>query len=453
MAFESLASKLGGVFKKLRGKGKLSEQDVKDAMREVRVALLEADVNYTVAKGFIKTVTERCMGHEVMESLTPAQQVIKIVNEELVALMGGGEGPARIHIKSKPPTVIMMCGLQGAGKTTHCAKLAKRFLKEGHRPLLVACDIYRPAAVEQLCIVGAQAGAPVFRLEGEKPEAIAAKAVAHAKDYGNDIVILDTAGRLHVDEDLMEELQRIKQAVAVDETLLVIDAMAGQDAVNVAKAFGESTGLDGVILTKLDGDTRGGSALSVRAVTGKPIKFAGVGEKLDDLEPFYPDRMASRILGMGDVLTLIEKAEQQFDMQKAQELAEKLKKNRFTLQDYYDQLVQVKGMGSMDELLGMMPGLNAKALEGATINEKALSRTEAIILSMTPQERENPAILNSSRKKRIAAGCGLQVVDVNRLLKEFGMMQQMTKQMTKLSGKRRKGKFGKFPGGLPGLPF
>ena len=399
MAFESLASKLGGVFKKLRGKGKLSEQDVKDAMREVRVALLEADVNYTVAKGFIKTVTERCMGHEVMESLTPAQQVIKIVNEELVALMGGGEGPARIHIKSKPPTVIMMCGLQGAGKTTHCAKLAKRFLKEGHRPLLVACDIYRPAAVEQLCIVGAQAGAPVFRLEGEKPEAIAAKAVAHAKDYGNDIVILDTAGRLHVDEELMEELQRIKQAVAVDETLLVIDAMAGQDAVNVAKAFGESTGLDGVILTKLDGDTRGGSALSVRAVTGKPIKFAGVGEKLDDLEPFYPDRMASRILGMGDVL-----------------------------------------------MLSMMPGVSGKVDVDALENSKEMVHIEAIIHSMTPAEREKPSIINPKRKRRIAAGSGTRVEDVNKLLRQFEQMQKLMKQV-----KRNPKGFGRRFGGFGGL--
>ena len=315
MAFESLSDKLASVFKKLRGKGKLTEQDIKDAMREVRMALLEADVNYKVAKDFIAGVTQRAMGQEVMESLTPAQQVIKIVNDELTELMGGSEA-ARIHIKSKPPTVIMMCGLQGAGKTTHTAKLAKHFIKEGHRPLLAACDIYRPAAVDQLKIVGEKAGAPVFALPGEKPEAIAKKAVAHAKDYGNDIVILDTAGRLHVDGDLMAELQRIKENVQVDETLLVIDAMAGQDAVNVAKSFSESTGLDGVILTKLDGDTRGGSALSVRAVTGKPIKFAGVGEKLDDLEVFHPSRMASRILGMGDVLTLIEKAQDTADQKR-----------------------------------------------------------------------------------------------------------------------------------------
>ncbi len=446
MAFESLASKLGGVFKKLRGKGKLSEQDVKDAMREVRVALLEADVNYTVAKGFIKTVTERCMGHEVMESLTPAQQVIKIVNEELVALMGGGEGPARIHIKSKPPTVIMMCGLQGAGKTTHCAKLAKRFLKEGHRPLLVACDIYRPAAVEQLCIVGAQAGAPVFRLEGEKPEDIAAKAVAHAKDYGNDIVILDTAGRLHVDEDLMEELQRIKQAVAVDETLLVIDAMAGQDAVNVAKAFGESTGLDGVILTKLDGDTRGGSALSVRAVTGKPIKFAGVGEKLDDLEPFYPDRMASRILGMGDVLTLIEKAQSTADAKEAEKTARRMLENKFDMNDMLAQFQQLKKMGGVGAMLSMMPGVSGKVDVDALENSKEMVHIEAIIHSMTPAEREKPSIINPKRKRRIAAGSGTRVEDVNKLLRQFEQMQKLMKQV-----KRNPKGFGRRFGGFGGL--
>ena len=452
MAFESLTDRLAGVFKKLRGHGKLTEADIKAAMREVRMALLEADVNYKVAKDFCARVSERAMGQEVMESLTPAQQVVKIVNEELVALMGGEEAP-RLIVKNKGQTIIMLCGLQGNGKTTHAAKLAKYFIKQGRRPMLVACDIYRPAAIDQLQVVGKQAGAPVFTLPGAKPPEIARKALAHAKDYGNDIVILDTAGRLQIDEVLMQELVQIKEAVPVDETLLVVDAMAGQDAVNVAKTFNETVGIDGIILTKTDGDTRGGAALSVLSVTGKPIKFQGTGEKLDDLEVFHPSRMASRILGMGDVLTLIEKAEQQFDQQKAQELAEKLKKNRFTLQDYYDQLVQVKGMGSVEELLGMMPGINAKALEGATINEKALTRTEAIILSMTPQERENPSILNSSRKKRIAAGCGLQVVDVNRLLKEFGMMQQMTKQMSKLTGKRRKGKFGKMPGGFPGLPF
>ena len=449
MAFESLSDKLASVFKKLRGKGKLTEQDIKDAMREVRMALLEADVNYKVAKDFIAGVTQRAMGQEVMESLTPAQQVIKIVNDELTELMGGSEA-ARIHIKSKPPTVIMMCGLQGAGKTTHTAKLAKHFIKEGHRPLLAACDIYRPAAVDQLKIVGEKAGAPVFALPGEKPEAIAKKAVAHAKDYGNDIVILDTAGRLHVDGDLMAELQRIKENVQVDETLLVIDAMAGQDAVNVAKSFSESTGLDGVILTKLDGDTRGGSALSVRAVTGKPIKFAGVGEKLDDLEVFHPSRMASRILGMGDVLTLIEKAEKAYDAKKAAEMEEKLKSNRFTLQDFYDQMVQMKSMGSMEEILAQMPG--GGNLKGVKLDEKAMAHTEAIILSMTPKEREKPEIIGASRKKRIAAGAGLKVEDVNRLLKSFEQMRKLIKQFSgpgagkKMKRMGRMGGFGGFPG-------
>lgn len=452
MAFEGLTEKLSSAFKKLRNKGRLTESDVKEAMREIRLALLEADVSYKVVKDFIKGVTEKAVGAEVLESLTPAQAIIKIVNQELISLMGGDS--TKITIASQPPTVVMMVGLQGAGKTTNAAKLAGLMRKQnGKRPLLVACDIYRPAAIQQLEVVGKQLDIPVFQMGQENPVVIAQAAIEHAKKHGNDMVFLDTAGRLHVDEALMEELQNIKEAVHPNEILLVVDAMIGQDAVNAAKAFDDALDIDGVVLTKLDGDARGGAALSIKAVTGKPIKFVGMGEKLDNIEVFHPDRMASRILGMGDVLTLIEKAEQQFDMQKAQELAEKLKKNRFTLQDYYDQLVQVKGMGSMEELLGMMPGLNAKALEGATINEKALARTEAIILSMTPQERENPAILNSSRKKRIAAGCGLQVVDVNRLLKEFGMMQQMTKQMSKLTGKRRKAKFGKLPGGMPGLPF
>lgn len=456
MAFEGLTEKLSSAFKKLRNKGRLSEADVKEAMREIRLALLEADVSYKVVKDFIKRVTEKAVGTEVLESLTPAQAIVKIVNQELIDLMGGDS--TKITIASQPPTVVMMVGLQGAGKTTNAAKLAGLMRKQnGKRPLLVACDIYRPAAIQQLKVVGKQLDIPVFQMGQENPVTIAQAAIEHAKKHGNDMVFLDTAGRLHVDETLMAELQSIKEAVHPSEILLVVDAMIGQDAVNAAKAFDEALDIDGVVLTKLDGDARGGAALSIKAVTGKPIKFVGMGEKLDNIEVFHPDRMASRILGMGDVLTLIEKAEQQFDQQKAQELAEKLKKNRFTLQDYYDQLVQVKGMGSVEELLGMMPGINAKALEGATINEKALTRTEAIILSMTPQERENPSILNSSRKKRIAAGCGLQVVDVNRLLKEFGMMQQMTKQMTKqmskLTGKRRKGKFGKMPGGFPGLPF
>ena len=433
MAFEGLTEKLSSAFKKLRNKGRLTEADVKEAMREIRLALLEADVSYKVVKDFIKGVTEKAVGAEVIESLTPAQAIVKIVNQELIELMGGGG--AKISIASQPPTVVMMVGLQGAGKTTNAAKLAGLMRKQnGKRPLLVACDIYRPAAIQQLEVVGEQLNIPVFQMGQENPVTIAKEAIEHAKKHGNDMVFLDTAGRLHVDETLMAELQSIKEAVNPDEILLVVDAMIGQDAVNAAKAFDEALDIDGVVLTKLDGDARGGAALSIKAVTGKPIKFVGMGEKLDNIEVFHPDRMASRILGMGDVLTLIEKAEQQLDMQKAQELAEKLKKNRFTLQDYYDQLVQVKNMGSMDELLGMMPGMNAKALEGVSINEKALAHTEAIILSMTPQERENPQILNASRKKRIAAGCGLQVSDVNRLLKQFEMMQELTKQVTRGRG-------------------
>ena len=456
MAFEGLTEKLSSAFKKLRNKGRLTEADVKEAMREIRLALLEADVSYKVVKDFIKGVTEKAVGTEVLESLTAGQAIVKIVNQELIDLMGGSS--AKITIASQPPTVVMMVGLQGAGKTTNCAKLAGLMRKQnGKRPLLAACDIYRPAAIQQLKVVGEQLNIPVFEMGQENPVTIAKEAIEHAKKHGNDMVFLDTAGRLHVDEALMAELQAIKEAVNPTEILLVVDAMIGQDAVNAAKAFDDALDIDGVVLTKLDGDARGGAALSIKAVTGKPIKFVGMGEKLDNIEIFHPDRMASRILGMGDMLSLIEKAEQQFDQQKAMELAEKLKKNRFTLQDYYDQLVQVKSMGSVEELLGMMPGMNSKALEGATINEKALAHTEAIILSMTPQERENPSILNSSRKKRIAAGCGLQVVSVNRLLKEFEMMQQMTKQMSKMAGKRRKGKFGKmpggFPGGMPGLPF
>ena len=452
MAFEGLTEKLSSAFKKLRGKGRLTEADVKEAMREIRLALLEADVSYKVVKDFIRRVTDKAVGTEVLESLTASQAIIKIVDQELIALMGGDT--TKISIASQPPTVVMMVGLQGAGKTTNAAKLAGLMRKQnGKRPLLVACDVYRPAAIDQLEVVGGQLGIPVFQMGQTDPVAIAQAAIEHAKRHGNDMVFLDTAGRLHVDETLMQELQNIKDAVHPTEILLVVDAMIGQDAVNAAKAFDEALDIDGVVLTKLDGDARGGAALSIKAVTGKPIKFIGTGEKLENIEVFHPDRMASRILGMGDMLTLIEKAEQQFDMQKAQQLAEKLKKNRFTLQDYYDQIVQMKGMGSMEEILGMMPGVNAKALEDATINEKALAHTEAIILSMTPREREDPSILNSSRKKRIAAGCGLQVVDVNRLLKQFDMAQQVTKQMSKLAGKRRKGKFGKLPGGMPGLPF
>ena len=425
MAFESLTDRLAGVFKKLRGHGKLSEADIKAAMREVRMALLEADVNYKVAKDFCAKVSERAMGQEVMESLTPAQQVVKIVNEELTALMGGEEA-ARVQLKSKGQTVLMLCGLQGNGKTTHAAKLAKYYIKQGHHPLLVACDIYRPAAIEQLKVVGGQAGAPVFVLEGEKPPVIAQKALSYAKDRGYDIVILDTAGRLQIDDVLMQELVQIKERVEVDETLLVVDAMAGQDAVNVARTFHEKVGIDGIILTKTDGDTRGGAALSVLAVTGKPIKFQGVGEKLDDLEVFHPARMASRILGMGDVLSLIEKAEQSLDAKKAAEQMERLRKNKFTLADFYDQLVQVKKMGSMQDIAAMLPGMNGKKMD-FNVDEKGLVKIEAIIQSMTPYERENPSVLNSSRKKRIAAGSGTQVVDVNRLLKQFELLQAMTK--------------------------
>ena len=449
MAFESLTDRLAGVFKKLRGHGKLTEADIKAAMREVRMALLEADVNYKVAKDFCAKVSERAMGQEVMESLTPAQQVVKIVNEELVALMGGSEA-ARLNIKNKGQTVIMLCGLQGNGKTTHAAKLAKFYIKQGRRPMLVACDIYRPAAIDQLQVVGKQAGAPVFTLPGAKPPEIARKALAHAKDYGNDIVILDTAGRLQIDEVLMQELVDIKTAVPVDETLLVVDAMAGQDAVNVAKTFNETVGVDGIILTKTDGDTRGGAALSVLAVTGKPIKFQGTGEKLDDLDVFHPDRMASRILGMGDVLTLIEKAEKAYDAKKAAEMEEKLKTNRFTLQDFYDQMVQMKSMGSMEEILAQMPG--GGSLKGVKLDEKAMAHTEAIILSMTPKEREKPEIIGASRKKRIAAGAGLKVEDVNRLLKSFEQMRKLIKQFSgpgagkKMKRMGRMGGFGGFPG-------
>ena len=427
MAFESLSDKLTQVFKKLRGKGKLTEADIKAAMREVRMALLDADVNYKVAKEFIASVTEKAMGQEVMESLTPAQQVIKIVNEELTALMGGEA--ARVHIKSKPPTVIMMCGLQGSGKTTHSAKLGRFFKKEGHHPLLVACDIYRPAAIDQLKIVGAKAEVPVFEMGQEKPEIIAKKAVAFAKDHGNDIVILDTAGRLHIDEELMAELGRIKEAVEVDEVLLVIDSMAGQDAVNVAKTFNEAVAIDGIILTKLDGDTRGGAALSARHVTGKPIKFAGVGEKIEDLETFHPERMASRILGMGDVLTLIEKAQETQDLKKAEETAKRMLENKFDLNDMLDQIAQMKKMGGAAGLLSMLPGGNQ--INPDDIDEKAFVRVEAIIQSMTPAERAKPSIIDPKRKRRIAAGSGTKVEDVNRLLKQFEQMSKMLKQIKK----------------------
>ena len=430
MAFEGLTEKLNATFKRLRGKGRLTENDVREAMREVRLALLEADVGYKVVKDFVATVTERAIGTDVLDSLTPAQQVIKIVNEELTNLMGGGT--AKLTMANNGPTVVMMVGLQGAGKTTTTAKLAGLMRKQyTKRPLLAACDVYRPAAIEQLKVVGGQLDLPVFEEGQGDPVTIAQNAIRHARDYGSDMVFLDTAGRLHVDETLMDELKRMKAAVRPNEILLVVDAMTGQDAVNAASAFDEALGIDGVILTKLDGDARGGAALSIRAATGKPIKFVGTGEKLDMIEPFHPDRMASRTLGMGDMLSFIEKAQASYDEKQAAKLEEKLRKNRFTLQDYYDQLQQLRGMGDLSQLAGMMPGNLGKQLQGATIDEKAMAHTEAIILSMTPLERENPQILNASRKKRIAAGCGLEVVDVNRLLKQFDMMQQLTKQMTK----------------------
>ncbi len=429
MAFESLSQKLAGAFKKLKSKGKLTEQDIKLAMREVRIALLEADVNITVAKNFINTVSERAMGAEVMGSLTPAQQVIKIVNEELTNLMGSQN--QRIKFANKGPTVIMMCGLQGAGKTTHCAKLAKMYLKQGHRPMIAALDIYRPAAIEQLEIVAGQAGAPVFQLGKTDPAVIAKKAYNHARDYGNDILILDTAGRLHIDEQLMAELTEIKNTIDVTETLLVIDAMAGQDAVNVAKQFNETIGLDGVIVTKLDGDTRGGSALSVKAVTGKPIKFIGTGEKLDDLEPFHPDRMASRILGMGDVLSLIEKASEVTDEESSKNLVEKMKSNKFDMNDMLEQLKQVNKMGGISSMLSMIPGAGSIKSEDEERAEKELKQVEAIINSMTKKEREKPSIIDPKRKRRIAAGSGTTVPDVNRLLKQFDQMQKIMRQVTK----------------------
>ena len=440
MAFEGLTEKLSAAFKRLRGKGRLTEADVKETMREVRMALLEADVSYKVVKDFVASVTERVTGSDVLESLTPAQQVIKIVNEELTKMMGGTN--AKIAFANSGPTVIMMVGLQGAGKTTNGAKLAG-YLKNrmGKRPLLVACDVYRPAAITQLQVVGEQLGIPVFAEGQIDPVQIARDALAHAKDHGFDTVLLDTAGRLHIDEQLMDELKNIKSAVHPNEILLVVDAMTGQDAVNAASAFDDALGIDGVVLTKLDGDARGGAALSIRAATGKPIKFVGTGEKLDMIELFHPDRMASRILGMGDMLSLIEKAEQSFDEKQAAKLEEKLRKNRFTLTDYLEQMQQLKNMGDLSQIAAMMPGQMGKQMQNAQIDEKLMARTEAIILSMTPQERENPGILNASRKRRIAAGCGQEVVAVNRLLKQFEMMQQLTKQLSK----------GKLPKGLGGL--
>ncbi len=429
MAFESLSQKLADAFKKLRSKGKLTPDDIKTAMREVRIALLEADVNITVAKDFIKTVSERAVGAEVMDSLTPAQQVIKIVNEELTALMGSEN--SRVKFANHGPTIIMMCGLQGAGKTTHTAKLAKMYKKQGHRPLVAALDIYRPAAIEQLEIVAQQAGVPVFQLGKTDPVEVAKKAYNHAKDYGNDILILDTAGRLHIDRQLMEELSNIKKAVPVSETLLVIDAMAGQDSVNVAKEFNETIGLDGVIVTKMDGDTRGGAALSVKAVTGKPIKFVGTGEKLDDLEAFHPDRMAGRILGMGDVLTLIEKAQDVRDRKEAEAAAKKMLQNKFDMNDMLQQLRQVKKMGGISSMVSMLPGAGSINEDDEERAEKELKKVEAIISSMTAKEREKPSIIDPKRKRRIARGSGTQVQDVNRLLRQFEQMQKMMKQFTK----------------------
>ncbi len=450
MAFESLSEKLSAAFKKLRGKGRLNEADVKEAMREVRLALLEADVSYKVVKDFVKTVTERAVGRDVLESLTPAQMVVKIVNEELVALMGSDS--AKLNLGAKTPAVVMLVGLQGAGKTTNGAKLAGLMKKQGKRPLLVACDVYRPAAIAQLETVGRQLDIPVFQMGQGDPVEIAKAGVAHAKKHGNDLVFLDTAGRLHIDEALMDELKNIKSAVEPSEILLVVDAMTGQDAVNAASAFDEALGIDGIMLTKLDGDARGGAALSVKAVTGKPIKFAGIGEKLDQIEVFHPDRMAGRILGMGDVLTLIEKAEAAIDEKKAKELEERLRSNKFTLADFYDQLVQLQSMGSMQDILAMVPGMDTKALSGANLDEKAMGRTKAIIQSMTPYERENPGVISSSRRKRIAAGSGTTVIDVNKLLRQFDAMQKMMRQVNGMSGKQRR-RMQRMGGGFPGLPF
>lgn len=436
MAFEGLSEKLANSFKKLRNKGKLTENDVKEAMREVRLALLEADVNYKVAKSFTAKVMERAIGESVMESLTPAQMVVKIVNEELTELMGGGE--SQLNRASHPPAVIMMCGLQGAGKTTYAAKLVKMLKNQGHRPLLVAGDIYRPAAIKQLQILGEQVGVQVFEQGTQNPVETVKSAIRHAKDYGNDYLVIDTAGRLQIDERLMDELLEIKNTARPTDILLVVDAMIGQEAVNVAKAFDEKLDITGVVLTKLDGDTRGGAALSVRAVTGKPIKFAGNGEKLTDFEIFHPDRMASRILGMGDVLTLIEEAEMKLDEKAAARTAQRMMKNKFDMNDMLEQFRQVKKMGPIKGILSKIPGVDMKKLDEVEIDDRIMDRTEAIILSMTPYERSKPEVLNASRKKRIAAGCGLKVEDVNRLLNQYRQTQKMMKQMTGMRGKRRR---------------
>ena len=446
MAFEGLTEKISATFKKLRGKGRLKESDVKEAMREIRMALLEADVSYKVCKDFTKQVTERCIGADVLESLTPAQMIVKIVNEELTRLMGSDQ--KHITINPNGPTVVMLVGLQGAGKTTNGSKLAGLMKRQGKNPLLVACDIYRPAAIQQLKVCGEKLGVPVFEKGTQNPVETAKEAVLYARQRGHDMVFLDTAGRLHVDEALMEELKNIKAAVNPSEIMLVVDAMTGQDAVNAAESFNAWLDIDSVMLSKLDGDARGGAALSVRAITGKPVKFAGMGEKLEDIEPFHPDRMASRILGMGDVLSLIEKAEKAYDAKKAAEMEEKLRSNKFTLQDFYENLVQMKSMGSMQELLAQMPGMgNMKNLQ---VDEKQLAHTEAIILSMTPKERENPNIIGSSRKKRIAAGAGLKVEDVNRLLKSFEQMQKMMKQFSGPGAGKKMKRMKGFPG-FPGF--
>ena len=447
MAFESLTEKLSNAFKKLRSKGKLTESDVKEAMREVRLALLEADVNFKVAKDFTNRVTEKAIGAEILESLTPGQQVVKLVNDELVELMGGAA--ARIAVPNRPPCIIMLCGLQGSGKTTHAGKLAYMMRKEGRHPLLVACDVYRPAAIEQLKVVGQKAGVEVFEMGQINPVKITQEALKYAKDHGNDTVIIDTAGRLHIDEALMNELKEVKAAVNPHEIMLVVDAMTGQDAVNVAKSFNEALGIDGVILTKLDGDTRGGAALSVRAVTGKPIKFVGTGEKQEDLEQFHPTRMASRILGMGDVLSLIEKAEQNLDEKNALELQQKLKTSTFDFNDLLAQFQQMRKMGPLKNLIGMIPGMSQQ-LGDVEIDERMIDRIEAIIYSMTPREREKPDLLNASRKRRIAAGSGMKVEDVNRLVKQIEMMQKMFKQMGGKGGKGMRNMMGGM-GGMRGM--
>ncbi len=451
LAFEGLSDRLESAFRNLRSKGSLTEADVRSAMREVRMALLEADVNYKVAKDFTNTVTEKAIGEKVMESLTPSQMVIKIVKEELVSLMGGTK--SRLAYASHPPTVILMCGLQGSGKTTHCAKLANMLKKDNHRPLLVACDIYRPAAIKQLQVVGEQVGAPVFERGQANPVDIAKEAIALAKEQGYDYVILDTAGRLHVDEELMNELKAVKAEAKPHEILLVVDAMTGQDAVNVATSFDAALGIDGLILTKLDGDTRGGAALSARAVTGKPIKFVGTGEKLDNLDVFHPDRMASRILGMGDVLSLIEKAEMAIDEKKAEELEKKLMQNKFDLNDLLDQFDQIRKMGSIQDILAMIPGIGNKAKD-IEVDERKFDRMKAIIYSMTEKERANPDIINPSRKKRIAAGCGQSIEEVNRLLSQFRQMQKMFKQFGgKKGGKRRRKQKFRMPAGFDPSQF